>query len=233
MAKKRNVPVVLLLGIAVILIGIAFLVDRITGYPLMTHYWPLALVLLGLPLLIGILSSRKTIAALAIPGCLLITLGLILLFQNLFGAWSTWAYIWALFFVGLGCGLWMLGYANRDRELYPWAGVLIGFGLALYLLLGAFFEKAFDLSGDNPAPSFLWGGCLICFGIYVIFARHFFKGKQTVQKEAEIPSAPLPDLPQTQAPQINEPEVSDLHEVEKILTEVDEKINAHDADLTQ
>ena len=41
----------------------------------------------------------------AVPGCVLTTVGLILAIQNTFNLWQTWAYAWTLIIAAVGIGL--------------------------------------------------------------------------------------------------------------------------------
>lgn len=228
MNNKHKVPVLLLLGIAIVIIGIAFLIDRIFVIPIMARYWPLAFVLLSLPFIIGVLSNRKAIAILAVPGSLLSMLGLILLFQNLFNAWNTWAYIWTLFFVALGLGLLILGCVSKNRALYPWASGFIGFGLISFVLLGAFFEEVFNLSGDNLAPSYLWGSAVIGLGLYLIFAICLFETQKISASEAD--SFPVPE---TDLPDEHLFEESDGSEIVETGSQVEPDILIEESDQTE
>ena len=56
-------------------------------------------------MLIAFAVGPRSAAGLAIPGCVVTTIGLILAIQNTFGLWQTWAYAWALIPASVGLGL--------------------------------------------------------------------------------------------------------------------------------
>jgi len=216
MKNKKGFNVLVWLGVVIVLLGLAFLADLIFELNLFTKYWPVGLVLLGLPLILAVIGNRTAVAILAVPGSLLITLGLILLMQNMLDLWTSWAYIWTLLISALGLGLLILGCAIRQRALYPWAGVLIGLGLLLFLILGGVFEYIFHISQNKAGVNILLAGALILFGIYLIFLRSFFKPRRK-------PMPVVPEVPPVEA-SVEQVEAEIIEPVEEALEDVEEHL---------
>jgi hypothetical protein len=110
--------------------------------------WPIYVIVPGLGFFVAMAASGRGAGWLAIPGSIVTAVGLILLYQNTFDHWESWAYAWALVFptaAGLGVlidGLW------TDRPTAVRKGTLMaGSGLAVFVLFGAFFELGLDLGG--------------------------------------------------------------------------------------
>ncbi|MBN1583754.1 MAG: hypothetical protein JXA89_23815, partial [Anaerolineae bacterium] len=103
--------------------------------------WPFILIGLGTMLLLA--AALTGVAAKAIPGVIVGGLGWLLCWQNLTGAWASWAYAWALIpcFVGLGLVFAnLLGMGNRPVRKVGWS--LIDWSLVALAVFTLFF--AFD-----------------------------------------------------------------------------------------
>ena len=98
--------------------------------------WPLIIVGVGGLFILGALLGTP---GLAIPGCVLGGIGLLLYYQNLFDAWHTWAYAWALIpgFVGVGIILMEFLQGHTAKGLRE-GGQLILISAILFLVFGAF-----------------------------------------------------------------------------------------------
>ena len=84
-------------GLILIAVGVLLLVlplfPSLSDIINIDKQWPLIIVGIGGLFILGALLGAP---GLAIPGCVIGGIGLMLYFQNLFDAWETWAYAWAL-----------------------------------------------------------------------------------------------------------------------------------------
>jgi DNA-binding CsgD family transcriptional regulator len=72
-----------------------------------------------------------------LPGCTLMTLGLILFINVATGDWNAWAYAWMLLVAGLGLGVALLGRQGGFSRLVWWIGLgIAGAGLTFFALFG-------------------------------------------------------------------------------------------------
>jgi hypothetical protein len=187
MAKKKRINSTLLLGIFLILLGILLLADRIFGVSIISFLWPLGVILVGVAYFIAMFVGGKSASGLAIPASIITMVGLILFVQNTFDLWATWSYAWALILVAVGIGLLILSSYKGTRPLRPVAGFLIGLGLVLFLVFGAFFELLLNISEGNNFTGILWAAGLIGLGVYMIFGRSLFRIRKPKPKaEPEI-----------------------------------------------
>jgi hypothetical protein len=120
--------------------------------------WPS--ILWGMGALFLLVSLISSIGPLAIPGTILSGLGLLLAWQNLNGAWDSWAFAWPLIpaFVGLGLLLAFL----RSRVMRTIGLSMLAWSLVVFALFGIFFA-------GHGALIFLWPVILILAGVVVLF----------------------------------------------------------------
>jgi len=134
------------LAMLLIVVGLFFsVVSFLPGLFRAEDWWPSFILLPGLAMLaaslIGGVSRSKGLAAMVIPGCVVSTLGFILLFGNVTGHWEAWAYAWTLIPTSVGLGLLL---AARFGVGDPGGGAagkwLFGGGLTCFAVLGLLFE---------------------------------------------------------------------------------------------
>lgn len=158
----------LIIGMLLVALGIVFLVASLLGRNVIGLWWPLFVIAVGLLFFVPLLLHESAWGAFAIPGSLITVTGLVLLFQNLFNAWETWAYAWALvapFAVGLG--LYIFGAHAGQRQLKDAGGVVMRVGLILFLVFGFLFEGILGVSG-RLWLRLVWPVLLILFGLWII-----------------------------------------------------------------
>jgi len=171
-------------GIVLILTGGLFLADLFLPMPIVKIYWPLLIVLFGLTFIVGMLSAKRRGAGLAIPGTLIIVIGLLLFVQNMFDLWITWTYAWALLIVAIGLGMGIMNaYLKRDT-IRRVAGLLIGIGLTLFVGFGVFFELILQVRGADLYSGIFLGGGLVLLGLFIVFSRALF-GRRSVEPDKE------------------------------------------------
>ncbi|HUV94780.1 MAG TPA: hypothetical protein VMX14_08140 [Anaerolineae bacterium] len=154
-------------GILLIAAGFLFLVAQMTGRWIgWAGIWPFLILLVGAAFWMPIFvwwERRQQLAGLAMPGTIIMTNGLILLFQNTTGLWGTWSYLWSLELIAVGLGLlalYVLG--RRERGLLVAAAVVGGIGLTFFFIFATAFSRFFRLLGAVV---------LILTGVLMILSR--------------------------------------------------------------
>jgi hypothetical protein len=170
------------LGIVLVLLGAAFLLQQLTGFDVWRWSWPLIVVAAGAILFVGMFLGGKSAGGLAIPASITTMTGLILLVQNTFNAWETWAYAWALIVpTAAGVGTWLMGWWTDQPGARQTGRRMAEMGVVLFLGLAAFFELALNLSGF--IRSGLGGTAiaviLILAGLYLLARRGELTGSRT------------------------------------------------------
>jgi hypothetical protein len=165
----------LLAGIVLLLLGGAVLFVQYTPTVMPTldvgrYGWPFFIIVPGLLLLAAGLTTRVA-AVLSVAGSVVTMSGLLLLVQNTFDLFATWAYAWTLVaVVAPGIGLFLHGALAGQRRIRE-AGVwLTGSGAAIFLVGAVSFEGIIHLSGLDlgPAGRLLLPVILITFGVCLL-----------------------------------------------------------------
>ncbi len=162
------------LGVALIGLGCIFILGQVLRVDIMHFLWPVFILAFGAAFFIGMVAGGRSMGALAVPGSVITTVGLILFFQNLFGLWATWSYAWALIICGAGIGLMIFGSWSQQVDLRRAGRAVIMIGLALFFVFGLFFELGASLLGMRSPGGIFWPLALILVGLYVLFGRVFF-----------------------------------------------------------
>ena len=205
-------------GVALIGLGIVFMLGQFLRVDVMQYLWPFFILGVGVAFFIGMAAGGRSMGALAVPGSVLTTLGLILFFQNLFGLWATWSYAWALIICGAGVGLMIFGSTSEMPDLRRAGRVVIGVGLVFFFVFGLFFELGASLLGMRSPGGVFWPLALILVGLYVIFGRTFFQqvsgpvsrsrvdfSNSSASGAAYIQAAPREAAPKEAAPGVVQP----------------------------
>ncbi len=146
-------------GLILIAVGMLFLAlqafPAVAGQLDLARHWPLLIVTVGGLFLVGALSGT---AALAVPGSIITSLGLLLAYQNATANWASWSYAWALIPGFVGLGLVLMGLLDPDHRAALRAGSrLILISLILFLIFAGFFGA---LGSFWPVLLILVGGFL-------------------------------------------------------------------------
>lgn len=155
--------------VLVVLGGIFFALNLIPGLNA-AKTWPLVLIVLGigfcLPAAIWY-KSRESLAGLFIPGCILITLGAIFLFNTLTGIWNIWAIAWILIPASVGLGL-ITGAAvgKWDRSVTQVGAWMLIISVSVFALFASMF--------GNIVVKAIGAGFLVTTGL-VLLIRSFIK----------------------------------------------------------
>jgi hypothetical protein len=157
-------------GIVLIGLGVLFLLQQAIGFDVGHYGWPLFIILPGLALLAGYAFGPRAAAGLAVPGCVLTTIGLMLAIQNAFDLWPTWAYSWTLIVAAVGLGLSLQGERLQQPRVVRSGIYLFEGGLVGFVVFATFFELILDL--DHFAVGQLRGvvgpAVLILAGLYLL-----------------------------------------------------------------
>lgn len=128
----------LIIGVGLALAGVVILIGPLLD--LEKYGWPLLVIAPGAILLFISLTSRVADGALAIPGAVVTTTGVILLVLQLIGRMHAWAYSWALVMAAAGVGTYLYGMISETPALKK-AGQRGGIlGAVLFVVFGLLFE---------------------------------------------------------------------------------------------
>ena len=124
--------------------GIGGPFGRLVGW---NGLWPLFILVAGAGFWLPILlwwDRRAQVAGLVIPATIVTANGLLLLYQNLTGNWSSWAYAWALepMAVGLSLVFLYLLTDRRTRGLLTGAAIVGGMGVLFFVIFASAFGSA-------------------------------------------------------------------------------------------
>ena len=154
-------------------LGILFLVGQIFRVRWGIWLWPVTVILPGLAFFVGMLLAGPKGAGLAIPGSIVTTVGLILLYQNTFQHWESWAYAWALIFpTALGLGLIIEGAYGKHPENIKTGRVMFTVGIIVFAVAGTAFELF--VFGGRGWGRYVWPLLLIGGGLFLLLGRGLF-----------------------------------------------------------
>jgi hypothetical protein len=170
---NRNKPNVVI-GTLLIAFGVLVFLGEIFKSTLFA-FWPFFIIASGLMFFVAMGVAGKSTGYLAIPGSIITTIGLILLFQNLTNRWESWSYAWALIPLSVGIGMWIFGKFSDLEDLRSAGRHVINVGLVLFIVFGVFFELLIGISGTNRSNNLMWPLALVALGIYLIFSRLIWK----------------------------------------------------------
>ena len=164
-----------LVGAILILLGVAFLMTRflisVFDFDLGHYAWPLFIIVPGvLMFLSAFLLERQAGSILAMFGGMVSMTGIVLMVQNLFDLYSTWAYAWALIApTSMGLAKMVYGALRGWGEEVRMGLTMTGIGAVIFVVAGAFFELVIGLNGFPLHVSWLcWPSLLIGGGVITL-----------------------------------------------------------------
>jgi hypothetical protein len=167
-----------LIGAVLVLLGIAFLMTRffllVFDFDFGHYAWPLFILVPGvLMFLTAFLAERQAGSILAMFGSMIIMTGIVLMVQNLFDLYSTWAYAWALITpMSMGLGKLVYGALRGLGDEVRTGLAMTGIGAAIFVVAGAFFELVIGLNGFPVHVSWMcWPSLLIGGGILTLIVN--------------------------------------------------------------
>ena len=177
MDKNRNITGVII-GAVLVLLGIFSLFGRYFTFFNMDYLWPFIVIAVGAAFFAVMLLGGKSRGGLAVPGSIMVTIGVILFVMNLTNTWEAWSYCWALIVCASGIGVWINGQWSDQPELKKRGFATLRTGLILFIVFGVIMEFIFSLSGQAHWGSLLlWSILLILVGAYLLVTRIFKIGK--------------------------------------------------------
>ena len=159
----------LLVGLALIGLGILFLLQQIFNWSIWGSLWPLVVIAAGGVFFAGMAAGGKGAGPLAIPGAIITVIGAMLFVFNLIGRWEAWAYSWGLIVAAVGLGLAIWGWWSDLPGLRRSGFDVIRTGLILFVIFAFMFEVLFFRSvkvGDWVFPALLIG-----LGVWLLLRR--------------------------------------------------------------
>lgn len=164
-----------MVGALLITAGVIFLVAQYLNLDLGRYGWPLFVIVPGLFLIaLGIAQAPGPGANAVVGGVIVTTVGLILLVQNTYNLYETWAYAWALAGpTASGVGIALAGALRRDPAQGRRGLNTAGIGLVMFIGFAAFFEGVLHLSGVDFGPLGQIGFplALIVIGAFLLAGR--------------------------------------------------------------
>jgi hypothetical protein len=162
----------LFVGVILIVAGVLFLLSRILGMNGWGAYWPFIIIVIGAAFFVGMAIGGRNAGVLAIPGSIIVMVGLILLLQNWLSIWETWAYAWTLIVCAVGLGIAFFGIWSDQPDLRNSGFSLARLGLVLFVVFGVLFEFIFSFgSGVQRLKSPFWPVLLIVVGLGLLVYR--------------------------------------------------------------
>lgn len=167
-----------LMGAILILLGISFLMVRfiisIFDFDLGHYAWPIFIIIPGvLMFLSAFMLERHAGVTLAMFGGMVATTGGILMIQNIFDLYASWAYAWALIApTSIGLSKLLYGAVRGLGDEVKSGLTMAGVGAVIFVIAGAFFELIIDINGFGLNVSWLcWPTLLIGGGIITLIVN--------------------------------------------------------------
>ena len=167
-----------LMGAILILLGISFLMVRfiisIFDFDLGHYAWPFFIIIPGvLMFLSAFMLERQAGVTLAMFGGMVATTGGILMIQNIFDLYASWAYAWALIApTSMGLAKLLYGAVRGLGDEVKSGLAMAGVGAVIFVVAGAFFELIIDINGFGLNVSWLcWPTLLIGGGIITLIVN--------------------------------------------------------------
>ncbi|MHB1296053.1 MAG: hypothetical protein ACYC4R_13775 [Anaerolineae bacterium] len=161
----------IVIGFVLLAFGVIFLLGQFLRVNFWGVAWPLFIIVPGLMFFVGMFLGGKSVSGLAIPGSIVTTVGLILLFQNTFNLWESWAYAWALIFpTAVGVGILIHGIWGGHPQAVIQGKNMAIVGLVVLVVAGTFFELVLNIGGRGSTGivRFAWPALLVALGAYLL-----------------------------------------------------------------
>ncbi len=158
-------------GTILIALGLLFLLGQFLNFRAWDLMWPFFVIGIGGLFFVGMLAGGKSTAGLAIPGSIIAVIGLMLLVQNLTGAWSSWAYGWTIILAAVGLGIWIAGLWGDNPAMRRSGLKVMEIGFILFVIFGAFFELVIFGNGSSALRQAFFPVLLIVVGLYLLARR--------------------------------------------------------------
>jgi len=177
MDKNRNITNIII-GVVLLALGVFALFGTYFGSLNMDNLWPLLIIGVGVVFFIVVALGDQSRAGLAIPGSILVMVGLLLLIMNYTDTWESWSYCWALIVFASGAGVWINGYRSERPDLRKRGADTMRSGLILFVVFAVIMEFIFTATGEHRrAYPIVWSILLTLLGLYLLISRLLALGK--------------------------------------------------------
>jgi len=214
----------LALGAMLIIVGGLILLGQLFRINIWGFLWPFFIIIPGaLIYSLGLVKGGSSGEGAIIPGSIITMVGVLLLYQNTFNHFESWAYAWALVApTSIGLGQMFFGLLKDRNALVKSGTRLATTGIVIFLVGAIFFELIIGISGFGLSRwglgRFVWPILLIGLGILLLFRSFWIRGSTKVSQE----SSGAIDLTKEEEQKVKEPGeemnvdlVSDNSEAEK------------------
>ena len=157
--RPSSVVAAILIGLGLLFLAFNFL-DIDLG-----RVWPLIFFVIGAGFYMPALlrpQARAGLAALFVPGTIMIGLGVIFMYNTLTGDWGSWAYAWTLIPAFVGLGLIFASRLGRWQGDSARAGLWLALGSATVFSVLAMFFGSRTFGSIGPV-------LLIGLGVWLLF----------------------------------------------------------------
>ncbi|MFN8442836.1 MAG: hypothetical protein U0175_18815 [Caldilineaceae bacterium] len=191
--NQTNNIATLALGAVLILAGLLFLVGQFVGARFWELAWPFTILIPGLLLFVGMVAGGKSTGGLAIPASIVTTLGLLMLFQNTFNYFESWAYAWALIPTAVGVGMMINGVWSDQPGLVEKGRKTAQIGAVMFAIGFVFFELVVRIGrfGHIMFGGFLGPLVLILIGGYLLFRNLVDGSNRSLRQASTLPPPPV------------------------------------------
>lgn len=150
-----------------IIIGAAGILDQVFHIRIfsMNHLWPIFVLAIGITFEWSYFSTRRS-PGLLVPGGILVTLGLLFLFETC-THWKFSDYTWPVYLLAPAIGLFQLYWYGKKEK-----GLLIPVGMLAGIALISFCQEIIDGFFSFIDSSVIWSIALVVVGIYILFDRN-------------------------------------------------------------
>jgi hypothetical protein len=182
MDENRKVTTLIIGGILIV-VGILALLGQFFTSLNWDNLWPLIVIVVGAAFFVGMALGGKSAGGLAVPGSILVAVGLILLVINSTEQWVAWSYAWALIIFAVGVGVWINGLWSDRPELRRQGLDTMRAGLVLFLIFGIVMSFIFSVTGVTQSENILlWSVLLALLGLILLVWRILRLGTEQGQK---------------------------------------------------
>jgi hypothetical protein len=160
----------MLVGGLLVAVGVILLILQFVRVDVGHYGWPLFVIAPGVVVLILALASRGALGeGLAILGSIITVSGLILLVQNSFDRFESWAYAWPLVFPGaIGAGMILYGLTASRPGNVRVGTRLVGIAVVIFLVGAAFFEGVIWGAQFDRSTGVILGAAIIVAGALML-----------------------------------------------------------------
>ena len=151
-------------GIGLICLGAILITFNLIPGMSIQHTWPVIFIVAAFAFYLPAIAwpdSKQGLAALYIPGTILLGLGAIFLFNTLTKDWAIWAFAWILIPACVGLGIMLASLAGK------WGRVVWLVGIWMAVISFALFATFAALFGDMIVK-FVGASLLVAMGLYLL-----------------------------------------------------------------